>query len=214
MIKTIRKDDCTHKMKNKDVSSYIDLCISKCDSQERPLCVINIGGPASGKTTVSRIYINSFLKERVADFCDINPDNILSKYYGNNVNCYDAEQNAPHEVVNVLFKAAVKKRCHILYDTTGINTKDIKNRVNVLLKNGYSIYFCACIIKDIKIALRRIRKRVEKTGRMIDEDYFIKRYHDLPIALKTFYFKLPKSTYEEFILFDTSVKSPRIIGKL
>lgn len=219
MIKTIRPEECPYRLEDAQVKSYVNSILAKYSTKYHPMCVINVGGPASGKTTVSRIYIKKLLsslnerrsKDRISDFCDINPDNVLSKFYGNNVNCYESKQNPPHKVIDRLFDAAVQKRCHLLYDTTGINTRDIQDRVKTLLHHGYAIYFCICIIQDVNIALQRIEKRVEKSGRMIDKDYFVKRYQDLPKVLRNFYFKLPRDTYEQMIVFDTSSRKPRVV---
>lgn len=204
MIRTINAEDCPKVMTDNQVSSYVTSVLSKYPTQDPPMCVINVGGPASGKTTVSRIYIKKVLKEKVSNFCDINPDNVLSTFYGNNVNCYESTRNPPHKVIDRLFNMAVKKRCHLLYDTTGINTRDIQHRIKELQRHGYSIYFCICVIQDINIALQRIEKRVKKSGRMIDKDYFLKRYQDMPKVLRNYYFKLPRNTYEQMIIFDTS----------
>lgn len=212
MISTIHREDCKQTLLTRDANQYIQDMVSAVPTQPSPICVINIGGIASGKTTVSRVYIQDYLKQPLQTFCDINPDNVLARFYENNVNCYGKKQNSPYQVIHSLFHAAVKHRCHILYDTTGINTKDIRKKMKTLTTHGYTVYFCVCIIDDIRIALKRLVNRAQKTGRQVDQDHFIQRYHDLPIALQDFYFRLPPHTYQEISIFNTSGKKPKLIN--
>ena len=211
MIATIKPDNCKKTLLTSEANQYITEIANSSPIQKNPICIINIGGIASGKTTVCRIYIKDYLKMNMTSFCDINPDNVLEKFYDNNVNCYGLTSNSPYDIINGLFTKAVSRRCNILYDTTGINTKDVMKKLKELHKHKYIINFCVCVIDNIDIALKRVIKRAKKTGRHVDEDHFIQRYHDLPIALNTFYFKLPKNKYNEIVVFNTSRKTPKLI---
>ena len=210
MIKSLDKKKCKHEINNNIIDKYIENTISPLTSQENPICVINVGGPGSGKTYVSKIYIKNILKKSIKKFCIVNPDDILSKYFNNNSNCYTNDNNSPYTAVNDLFDTAVKNKYNILYDTTGLNIKDIKSKIKILKKNNYTIKVCVCLIDDISIALKRVEERRIKTGRFIDSDYFYKRYNELPKILNNFYFNLLYKTIDEIIIYNTSGLKPKI----
>jgi predicted ABC-type ATPase len=210
MIKTLDKKKCKDEINNNIIDKYIENTISPLTSQENPICVINVGGPGSGKTYVSKLYIKNVLKKSMKKFCTVNPDDVLSKYFNNNPNCYIIDNNSPYTAVNDLFDTAVKNKYNILYDTSGLNTKDIKSKIKILKKNNYTIKVCVCLIDDISIALKRVEERRIKTGRFIDSDYFYKRYNELPKILNNFYFNLLYKTIDEIIIYNTSGLKPKI----
>jgi predicted ABC-type ATPase len=210
MIKSLDKKKCKDEINNNIIDKYIENTISPLTSQENPICVINVGGPGSGKTYVSKIYIKNILKKSIKKFCTVNPDDVLSKYFNNNPNCYIIDNNSPYTAVNDLFDTAVKNKYNILYDTTGLNIKDIKSKIKILKKNNYTIKVCVCLIDDISIALKRVEERRIKTGRFIDSDYFYKRYNELPKILNNFYFNLLYKTIDEIIIYNTSGLKPKI----
>jgi predicted ABC-type ATPase len=210
MIKTIDKTKCKNKINNDIVNEYIENTVLPLKTNEKPLCIINVGGPGSGKSTVSKIYIKNVLKKNIKKFCVINPDDILNKYFNNDINCYEIDNNSPYDVINDLFDVAVKNKYNILYDTTGLKTKDIKNKINLLKKNNYTVNVCVCLIDDISIALKRVEKRRKLTGRNMDSDYFYKRYNELPKILDHFYFNLLYKTIGEIIIYNTSSLKPKI----
>lgn len=80
MIKSIDKTKCKNKITNNDINEYIETTISSLKPFENPICIINVGGPGSGKTYVSKLYIKNILKKNIKKFCVINPDDVLSKY--------------------------------------------------------------------------------------------------------------------------------------
>jgi predicted ABC-type ATPase len=209
MIKTIDKTKCKNKISDVIVNEYIENTVSPLKSNEQPLCIINVGGPGSGKSTVSKIYIKNVLKKNIKKFCVVNPDDILNKYFNNDINCYEIDNNSPHDVINELFDVAVKNKYNILYDTTGLDIKDIKPKINLLKKNNYTVNVCVCLI-DISIALKRVEKRRKTTGRNMANDYFYKRYHDLPKILDHFYFNLLYKKIDEIIIYNTNGLKPKI----
>ena len=210
MIKSLDKKKCKDEINNNIIDKYIENTISPLTSQENPICVINVGGPGSGKTYVSKLYIKNVLKKSMKKFCTVNPDDVLSKYFNNNPNCYIIDNNSPYTAVNDLFDTAVKNKYNILYDTSGLNTKDIKSKIKILKKKNYTINVCVCLIDDISIALKRVEERRIKTGRFIDSDYFYKRYNELPKILNNFYFNLLYKTIDEIIIYNTSGLKPKI----
>lgn len=210
MIKTIDKTKCIYNITNNTVNEYIDNIIKPLKSEETPICVINVGGPGSGKTTISKIYIKNILKKSIKKFCIINPDDILYKYFNNDIHCYEIDKNSPYKVVNDLFEIAVKNKYNILYDTTGLNVKDIKSKIELLTKYNYKINVCVCIVDDMSIVLKRLENRRKLTGRNVDEDYLLKRYKDFPKILNNFYFNLLYKTIDEIIIYNTSGAKPKI----
>lgn len=209
MIKTIDIKKCKDRINNKNIKEYIENTISQLKPVENPMCIINVGGPGSGKTYVSKIYIKNILKQNIKKFCIVNPDDVLCKYFNNNPNCYGIDNN-PHKVVNKLFDIAVNNRYDILYDTTGLNIKDIKSKIKLLKKNNYKINVCVCLIDDISIAIKRVEERAKKTGRFLDRDYFCKRYGELPKKLHSFYFNQIYKTIDEIIIYNTSGLKPKL----
>ena len=59
MIKTLDKTKCKNKISNDIVNEYIETTVLPLKSNEQPLCIINVGGPGIGKSTVSKIYIKN-----------------------------------------------------------------------------------------------------------------------------------------------------------
>jgi predicted ABC-type ATPase len=213
MIKTIDKTKCKKRITEKSINEYIENTTLSLKTKTKPLCIINVGGPGSGKTTISKIYIKKQLKKNINNFCIINPDDILYKYYDNNTHCYahnPSSYSSPYKTVNNLFNIAVEEKLDILYDTTGLNIKDIKSKIKILKKSNYTINVCVCILDDPSIALKRVEKRGILTGRQIDKDYFLKRYHELPKILKNYYFNELYKTIDEIIIYNTSGAKPKI----
>lgn len=209
MIKSIDKTKCNNKITNNDINGYVETTISSLKPVENPICIINVGGPGSGKTYVSKLYIKNMLKKNIQKFCIINPDDVLSKYFNNNINCY-AIDNEPHKVINKLFDIAVKNNYNILYDTTGLNIKDIKSKIKSLKQKKYTINVCVCLIDDISIALKRVEERGKLTGRFVESEHFYKRYNDFPKILNNFYFNQIYKTIDEIIIYNTSGVKPKI----
>lgn len=135
---------------------------------------------------------------------------MLDKYFNNDIICYEIDNNSPYKVVNELFDISIKNKYNILYDTTGLNIKNIKSKMRLLKKYGYKINICVCLIDNISIALKRIENRSKLTGRIIDKIYFYKRYNDLPKILNNFYFNLLYKTIDEIIIYNTSNSKPKI----
>jgi predicted ABC-type ATPase len=210
MIKTEDKKNCKIKINNNTVKEYIKNTILTLEPVKNPICIINVGGPGSGKTYVSKIYIKNILKKNIKKFCIVNPDDILSKHFNNNTNCYQIDNNSPHKAINDLFDIAINNKYNILYDTTGINIKDIKSKIKLLKKNNYKINVCVCLIDDISIAVKRVKDRAKLTGRDMAIDYFFKRYEELPKVLNDFYFKLLYNTINEIIIYNSSDLKPKI----
>lgn len=113
-------------------------------------------------------------------------------------------------MINDLFDIAVKNNYNILYDTTGLNTKDIKSKIKSLKQKKYTIIVCVCLIDDISIALKRVEERGKITGRFIERKYFYKRYNDFPKILNNFYFNQIYKTIDEIIIYNTSGVKPKI----
>jgi len=210
MIKPLTITKCKYKITNNIVDEFINNKLLPLKSEESPLCIITVGVPASGKSTVSKIYIKDVIKKNIKNFCIINPDDILEKYFNNNIDCYDASDNSPYSVVNDLFNITVQNKYNIVYDTTGLNLKDIKPKIALLKKHKYKINIVVCLIDNISIALKRIKKRKILTGRNVDEDYFLRRYNELPKILHNFYFKLLYEKVDEIIIYNTSGKKPKL----
>lgn len=68
MIDYIDKSKCKYSITNNIVEKYIDNVTLNLKSKEQPICVINVGGPGSGKTTVSKEYIKKILKKNITEF--------------------------------------------------------------------------------------------------------------------------------------------------
>lgn len=211
MLETLDKTLCLNNITNKQVNSYITNTIKNYKSVEQPICVITVGGPASGKSTISKIYIREILLQNINNFCIINPDIILEKYFDNNINCYEIDKNSPYVYINKLFHKAIIHKYNILYDTTGLNIKDIKKKIKLLEKHNYKINICISIIDDLSIVYKRLKKRFNNGGRNIDKDYLLKKYQELPAILDNFYFtpnNLEK--FNQIIIFNTTKNISKI----
>ena len=70
-----------------------------------------------------KILQDEELKQNIKKFCVINPDDVLNKYFDNNSNCYDIDNDNPHDVINELFDVSVKNKYNI-------NGEPLVNNVN------------------------------------------------------------------------------------
>ena len=152
----------------------------------RPVAIIMVGGPASGKSLAQSECVKQLgLRATVV----VDPDEVLADLFQLDNGCYWDENLPPDEVdvrkaTNLWLDAVVSTNQSFVYDTTGRNYTFIRDVIMPKLRN-YAIIFCYCE-SNIEVAQKRAQKRAEETGRSVDIDYLQKTYDTIPEAVEEY----------------------------
>ena len=149
---------------DKDLSAIKKMMIS-----DEKIAVIMIGVSASGKTTLKKKFIETYLKKRMNEFVDCDSDfilNQLKKMHNNqDKNCY---YNGS-EINDIIYTFAQRNNLNIILDGTGSDYIWTSGQIENLYNIGYTIYIC--IVKvDLEVAIGRAKSRETETGRKVPED--------------------------------------------
>lgn len=179
-----------------------------------PTCIIMVGGPCSGKSTIQKLCINE-LKYKQSDFIIIDSDIILTKFFNINYKCFKSDNP---DITNAFtinienFKLAAEGNYNIIYDTTGRNIKHIKNNIiPILHKHKYRIIVCINIL-DEKYAYKRCLIREKKTKRHMEQEYIHKAYTNLNKVIPK-YINLKKNTIDSLLVYDNITNAMLIFEK-
>ena len=142
---------------------------------EQPVAVLMMGGPASGKSAVTK---HLDLKR----FVQIDADAIKDKLpeYREAISKF-ARNAAPmaHEESSYLAKRvrtrAIEARQNFLFDGTGANAEAYSDLVWDLKRRGYKVQVFA-VDTDVDVAVKRAIKRAKEKGRMPPEPYIRATY--------------------------------------
>lgn len=139
------------------------------DDQE-PVAVVMMGGPAAGKTHMTK----DFPKDRMAV---LNADDIkdrLPEYREAVENRARNAGSATHEESSYLVKQlrdeAIGRRMNLLFDGSGANYDAYSKMVTRLQERGYRVKVIMAYV-DPEIAVERNKTRAEEKGRLVPEDF-------------------------------------------
>ena len=155
----------------------------------KPTIIVMVGGPGSGKSSARKKSIHS-MRFRASDFVVIDPDEIVTKVFGNDYSQYwidsldhdNPETSHKLDVVmmnNMNFQYAIGNRYNIVFDGTGRNVEFTRsNVIENARTHGYRVVVCVNIL-DASEALKRSEERGTLTGRKVDTDYLTGVYDTL-----------------------------------
>ena len=151
----------------------------KPQQDKRPLAIMTMGGPASGKSTI----LNAMPKD---GFVTINADDVkeflpefsqaIEKKAKNAANMVHAESIS---IAARIRDKAINEGYNIVYDGTGKNAAYYMSLMDQLRARGYHIHLIMPDI-DVDTALEENEKRAEKTGRFVPPHIIKDAYSAIP----------------------------------
>lgn len=141
--------------------------------------IIMVGGPGSGKTA-ARLECITQLRKKEEDFVIISSDDIIASLFGGDNSCRG--NVAP--IIDDFADSARKGGYSVVYDTLGLDSKWILSLAKKFKEARYQVTFCIVDISK-KLAIERMKARVEKTGQpMPPMDYIDEKYGQISASIR------------------------------
>jgi len=154
-------------------STFLGLTGSLCRGlphAERPIAIITVGPPGSGKSFMIEKGMVDYLQEKhwgppLSSYVEIDPDYWITNLADND--------NARRPLCNMLnlenFFFSLNQRYNLIFGGTGKDIKNTCGRVTARLKQAnYRIYY-AIVLSTYEVCMKRIAERFEKTGRNVPD---------------------------------------------
>lgn len=174
-------------------------------ADKKPVALIMMGGSGSGKSTLDK-GINE------KDFVHVDPDAVKGDIPEYREAVEASAKDAAfmvHEESGTLAKEirehAITNRKNLLLDGTGKNLKDYTETVTRLRNLGYEVTVMMPDI-DVETAVSRVKRRAEKTGRLVPEAVVREIYSKVPQN-----FEPIARLANNFALFDNRGAKPRLV---
>jgi len=142
------------------------------------IAIVLVGGPGSGKSGAKLDTVQLLEKEQ-HEFVNIDPDEILTKLFNNNTNCYDKV----NVINNKSYEMAIKQNKNIIFDGTGRNFEWYSQNVIKKLKDLGYVVNLVIVMNDVDVVLNRIAERARQTGRNVNTNYMKTVYTALNEAI-------------------------------
>lgn len=172
---------------------------------QRPVALVTMGGPASGKSTVVGVASkNNFVVCDVDSVRDFIPEYQVAVQN----RARDAAFLAHHEARDVMQQIrtqAIEDRKNVVLDGTGQHLASYVDMIRRLNKLGYHVQL-VMIDTDPEVAWSRQQLRAEQTGRAIERASFDKIYSVVP-----FNFIPVSNEVSDFEMWDTRGEKPRLV---
>ena len=179
-----------------EISNFLTERLSNAGTDK--IAVVMVGGPGSGKSSGKSQTI-SYLGKTVTDFVNIDPDEIITKLFNIDTNCYEPAG----KINNQSFEKAIQENKNIVFDGTGRNFEWYSKNVIKLLKDkGYNVNL-VIVSNNFSSVVGRMKKRQEEEGRHVDLDYASGVYDALKTAIPK-YIDLKCDYIDKIYLFDNS----------
>tara|TARA_B100000795_G_scaffold266553_1_gene249916 strand:- start:881 stop:1531 length:651 start_codon:yes stop_codon:yes gene_type:complete len=134
----------------------------------KPLAIITMGIPGSGKSTIIKKFITNTLPKiipgsyKFKDFVNCNPDDILP--YINDSDEKSRLAKAARKNGSILKKIRESdEKLSIIYDGTGVNLPAYKGNINKFQENGY-FTILIYVKTNLLVAMNRVKKRSRKVS--------------------------------------------------
>lgn len=174
------------------------------DAKPEQKAIVLVGGPGSGKSAGKSQTIK-LMGEELNHFANIDPDEILTKLFGNDNGCYD--RVIP--INNESFDLALKNKKNVVFDGTGRDFDWYSENVLKRLKNNRYEVHLVIVSNNISVGLARAaerqRQNISNKSRGVDESYAKKAYNDLSYAIPK-YLSLD-CDYADYIYFYDNTQS-------
>ncbi|MCY7433134.1 zeta toxin family protein [Bacillus safensis] len=181
------------------------------NSQEPPQAILLGGGSASGKSTLTKLWIKAYEKNLIPLICiDCDDIKTLIPEY-EDIKRYNLETAAFYvhdessDIGDFLLEKCVQERKNFIYDGTMKNLIKYKKLIELLHEHAYNI-MATVVDVPIETALERNQVRFMETGRKVPEEILVKSHKEVP---KTF--DVIKEMVHEYVLYDTSETVPNPI---
>lgn len=169
---------------------------------EAPVCIMMMGGPASGKSTMVRSFyanLDGFVMTDADDVKAMLPEyRVAVKSKARNA------ANMAHEessyVVKQIRAKAIAGRYNLVIDGTGSKTKSYEAAIEQLRKQGYSIKLLMADV-PVGVGVNRAARRASKTGRYVPREFLERSYDNIQAG-----FEKVSRLVDESVVFDTNVK--------
>lgn len=173
-----------------------------------PLVIYLGGGTASGKSTLSKMLVQSFLDEGESVIV-IDSDEIKQKlpeyqdWLRRDANrAASIVHDESSDIANQLYDRCIAKNLNMIYDGTMKSAEKYNRLITVAKQNGYSV---SAVLADVPLneALRRAEIRFQIEQRRVPDEV-IRESHELVPAT----FHQLKDRLDSFYLYDTSKRYP------
>ncbi|PEX49241.1 Zeta toxin [Bacillus cereus] len=179
------------------------------NTQEPPQAILLGGGSASGKSTLSKQWLDAYEKNSIPiTYIDCDEIKLLIPEY-ENVKQYNEETAAVYvhdessDIARELMEECIAGKKNFLYDGTMKNLKKYQHLIQHLKENGYNI---VVTVVDVPLdeAKKRAYVRFLETGRSVPIQIIEESHREVP---KTFY--VIKDMVDEYTLYDTTGIIPK-----
>ena len=151
---------------------------SSPEKGQKPLAIITMGHPASGKSTTLAQFVQDPAMVRI-DSDSIKEE--LPEYRAAVAAGYMGAASMVHaestSLVEDLRERAVAENKHLIFDSTGADLGRFIPQIQKLKKAGYEVVLVMPHVMDVDAAVKRANDRAEETGRLVPEDV-VRRLHD------------------------------------
>ena len=173
---------------------------------EQKVAYMTMGAPASGKSSAIRgIDTSKFVK--------VDPDAIKEKLpeykkaiANRNATYLNAAKMAHEEssdIAKKIMQKAIENGNHIIVDGTGSDAGKFIQKINALKAAGYHVHVAMPHLEEEE-GIQRMKRRADKTGRMVPEDFARAAYKTIPANFE----KIAKMA-DSFALYDNSGTTAR-----
>lgn len=171
------------------------------------IAIIMVGLPGSGKSTVKKIFVETYLHKKMDDFIDCDPDLIMQKLSGFKHNIKKTKDDAAsscfynaREINDIIYTTAIQERLNIILDGTGQDYIWTTGQIKNLRNTGYIIYICIVSI-DLEEAKRRVKSRAIINKRLINDEVITKINNNLVQAIDLY---KTNTDATEIVIYDNS----------
>lgn len=170
----------------------------------RPVAVLTMGGPASGKSSM----VGRMVKKK--DLVRSDPDDVKEQIPEYALAVSKCARNAAFmahaesaDIADQIALRAVKEKKNLVIDGTGKNLEHYLSTIKKLKKAGYHVTVVGASI-PVEEALKRAEERGARTGRFVPESVVRDIYTKVPCNLRPV-----AEVADDFVLFDTASPDPR-----
>ncbi len=172
-------------------------------SGEKPVAIMMMGGPASGKSTMVKSAGLGSMEDFVVADADAVKNMIPEYRVGVNNRLKQAASMAHEEssyLVKQIREEAINARKNLVIDGTGSKTASYEKNIKKLRDQGYEIRLMMADT-PMDVALDRAKNRARKTGRYVPDDVLKNAYAGIPSG-----FQKIAEMVDSAAIYDTNVK--------
>lgn len=189
------------------MSKYLDAVTPVDTTKSKPVAIMMMGGPASGKSSMIKnmgIDTNAFVNAD-ADAIKAELPEYREAVMAKARNAAMMAHEESSYVVKQIRRRAIDSNKNIIIDGTGGNLSTYLNNLEELKKRGYHVRLMLADLTSTH-AIPRAQARAEKTGRLVPPDFIEQTYAKIPSNFLKF-----KDLVDEFCVFDSRVRPPRLV---